>query len=281
MLFAVIAASWHWQNSRLRHQRQEAREYLVSRAFAATQDLGEIIKAIWSLGLPNRRLWLLVGVVFGVILCGSISWQAYAQRRGQRRIETRIVSPAGFEALGDLDPTFDTDGFNTVLFGSASQTDRAHGVAVQNQGANAGKIVVAGDMQSPADISVARFNTNGTLDTANFGSSGKLLVDFGNAGESATTLSDSHVVAVGPTSDAVEGDKIGVIGTAAEPDACGGGSGGDIAVTKLTPNGALDPLINPLGTPGKLIIDLTDGCRDLPRLMSAFPVAYWHTTDVD
>src|SRR5438105_1388437 len=77
---------------------------------------------------------------------------------------------------GDLDPTFGVGG--KVLTDLNHSTDLANGVAIQSDG----KLVVVGQTYtnndfSTEDFAVARYNTNGTLDTT-FGVGGKVTTDF-------------------------------------------------------------------------------------------------------
>ena len=79
-------------------------------------------------------------------------------------------------ADGDLDPTFGTGG--TVMTDINRSTDLANAVAVQSDG----KLVVVGQTYKNNDFSgedfvVARYNTDGTLDTT-FGRGGKVRTDF-------------------------------------------------------------------------------------------------------
>ncbi|HEY9662966.1 MAG TPA: DUF4347 domain-containing protein, partial [Allocoleopsis sp.] len=92
-------------------------------------------------------------------------------------------------AAGDLDLTFGTEGKVTTDFGS---TDQAYRTIVQPDG----KILVAGS--SNGNFTVARYNTDGTLDTS-FGTNGKTLTDFGstNTDYSITQQADGKVVVVG------------------------------------------------------------------------------------
>src|SRR5512143_3980874 len=82
-------------------------------------------------------------------------------------------------ASGDLDPLFSGDGKVTTDFAS-SWSDDAREVALQANN----KIVVAGYRFDPdhtaadtRNFAVARYNTNGTLDT-NFNADGKRLIDL-------------------------------------------------------------------------------------------------------
>jgi uncharacterized delta-60 repeat protein len=77
---------------------------------------------------------------------------------------------------GDLDPTFGTGG--KVLTDFDHSTDIANAVAVQTDG----KLIVVGTTYidndfSGEDFAVARYNSDGTLDTA-FGVGGKVQTDF-------------------------------------------------------------------------------------------------------
>ncbi len=77
---------------------------------------------------------------------------------------------------GDLDPTFGTGG--TVMTDLNRSTDLANAVALQSDG----KLVVVGQTYknndySTEDFAVARYNTDGTLDTT-FGRGGKVRTDF-------------------------------------------------------------------------------------------------------
>jgi uncharacterized delta-60 repeat protein len=79
-------------------------------------------------------------------------------------------------AGGDLDPTFGTGGQVTTDF--SHSTDIANAVALQPDG----KMVVVGTTYkhndySDEDFAVARYNTDGTLDTT-FGGNGKVRTDF-------------------------------------------------------------------------------------------------------
>jgi uncharacterized delta-60 repeat protein len=79
-------------------------------------------------------------------------------------------------AAGDLDPTFGTGG--KVTTDLRRSTDIANAVAVQTDG----KLVVVGQTYknndfSNEDFAVARYNTDGTLDTT-FGAMGRVKTDF-------------------------------------------------------------------------------------------------------
>ncbi|WP_345327120.1 Calx-beta domain-containing protein [Novipirellula rosea] len=100
-----------------------------------------------------------------------------------------------FNQNGSLDSTFSGDGKLTTDFGSAS--DEASGVAIQADG----KLVVVGKTTIGAysDIAVARYNSNGTLDTT-FDLDGKLTTDIGTRDDEASSVviqSDNKIVVAG------------------------------------------------------------------------------------
>jgi uncharacterized delta-60 repeat protein len=113
---------------------------------------------------------------------------------------------------GSLDESFDVDGKLTTDFGSS---DTARAVAVQPDG----KIVVAGHGDSlsvGSNFSIARYNTNGSLDTT-FGSGGKLNVDFKGRSDGAHQLAlqpDGKIVVAGwatPSGNTAQGKDWGII----------------------------------------------------------------------
>jgi uncharacterized delta-60 repeat protein len=126
---------------------------------------------------------------------------------------------ARYNPNGSLDTSFSGDGKQTTQFGGAGAG--ATGVAIQENG----KIVVVGEARSgsgsaPEDFALARYNSNGTLDTT-FSSDGKQTTDFATAADGAMGV-------------AVQGDgKIVAVGVAR-------GGGIDFGVTRYKPNGALD-----------------------------------------
>jgi uncharacterized delta-60 repeat protein len=105
------------------------------------------------------------------------------------------IAVARLTSAGDLDTNFDTDGRATVgIFGQ----DEAHGVAIQSDG----KIVVVGTGYNGGhrDFVVARFNTDGSLDTG-FDTDGKFNDGFGGGnndwGEAVVIQSDQKIVVGG------------------------------------------------------------------------------------
>lgn len=81
-----------------------------------------------------------------------------------------------YDADGNLDTSFDTDGIVTTDIGSG-QHDMAHAMAIDSQG----RIVVAGFVgagNGNNDFALARYNSNGSLDTS-FDTNGIVTTDFG------------------------------------------------------------------------------------------------------
>jgi uncharacterized delta-60 repeat protein len=127
-------------------------------------------------------------------------------------------------APGHLDPTFGTDGVVTEQFGTGTKAETdLPAVAVQSDG----KVVTAGDVyDGTATVFVARFNKDGSLDQS-FANNGKLVTQFGAAGEGGSEALSAVVQADG---------KIIVGGWAADPAA-----NADLLLLRLNPDGSLDP----------------------------------------
>src|SRR5437870_6272102 len=125
-------------------------------------------------------------------------------------------------ADGDLDPTFGTGG--QVTTDLAHSTDIANAVAVQADG----KLVVVGQTYknndyTDEDFAVARYNTDGTLDTT-FGSRGKVRTDFPG-------------LAAVPSSVVIQPDGKIVVAGGAFPLFT---FAGNFEVVRYNPNGSLD-----------------------------------------
>jgi uncharacterized delta-60 repeat protein len=101
---------------------------------------------------------------------------------------------ARYDSNGTLDPSFGTGGKVTTDFGSPYEV--ATSVAVQPDG----KIVVAGGsvIGDLSDFALARYDTDGTLDTG-FGAGGKVLTDFGVSAQaySVAVEPDGRIVVAG------------------------------------------------------------------------------------
>jgi uncharacterized delta-60 repeat protein len=117
-------------------------------------------------------------------------------------------------APGDLDPTFGNGGI--VITGQGNTLDAARAMAIQSDG----KIVVVGDgnvtQNNNSEFAVARYNTDGSLDTS-FGGTGIVII-------SAYHYDRAYAVAI--QSDG----KIVVAG----------GMFGSFAIVRYNPNGSLD-----------------------------------------
>jgi uncharacterized delta-60 repeat protein len=96
---------------------------------------------------------------------------------------------ARYNADGSLDTAFDGDGKVTTDFGGTS--DSAYDMVIQGDG----KIVAAGY----PDFAIARYNSDGSLDTA-FDGDGKLTTNFGSGSgwaEGVTVQADGKIVMAG------------------------------------------------------------------------------------
>ena len=125
-------------------------------------------------------------------------------------------------AAGDLDPTFGSNGKVKTDFNR--NNDLAYGMALQPDG----KVIVAGISfaglsAEGGDFAVARYNTNGTLDTS-FGVGGKVTTDFGltETASSVVVQSDGKIIVAGGTYPIFPS------------------SGGQFALARYNSNGSLD-----------------------------------------
>ena len=146
------------------------------------------------------------------------------------------LSGSAQAAPGDLDPTFGTGGLVTTDFGGRGDFGLA--VALQSDG----KIIAAGNSSAvgvfSVDFALARYNTNGSLDST-FGSNGTVLTSFGG------NLSAAFDVAVQPDGKIV---AVGVAGN--------GAAGSDFGIARYSANGTLDPTF---GTGGLVTTDFGGG----------------------
>jgi hypothetical protein len=144
-----------------------------------------------------------------------------------------------FGQAGTLDTTFNTTGKQTTVFSSGGSA--AAGVAIQPLD---GKIVAAG--AANGTFALARYNTDGTLDTAGFGTNG------GGGGTVTTTIltgSEIHSVAI-------QNDGKIVAAGLALPNSLT--DFGDFAIARYNTNGSLDTTFNPSGpVPGTLTLSLS------------------------
>lgn len=140
---------------------------------------------------------------------------------------------ARFNADGALDSSFSFDGLVTVDFDNGVGSDLADGIALQADG----KIVVAGTTtgvdSSTANFAVARFNSDGTLDSTFGAGTGKTTIEFDlDGGSGGDTVSGVAIQQDG---------KIVIVGSASTP------TGADVAVARLLPDGTRDSGFNLTG----------------------------------
>lgn len=99
-----------------------------------------------------------------------------------------------YTANGTLDTTFGTGGVTITDFGGS---DHARGVALQSDG----KIVAAGNARGGTkdEFAVARYNTDGTLDTTFGGGDGMVITDLGasDGARDVKIQADGKIVAAG------------------------------------------------------------------------------------
>ena len=147
-------------------------------------------------------------------------------------IRTRTSTAA---ADGDLDPTFGSGGKVTTDFSGRSNS--ASAIALQSDG----KIVVAGDALTatgPPDIAVARYNSDGSLDSS-FGAGGRVTTDFAGRSDNGTSI-------------AVQPDGKILVAGGADFAA----TQFDFALVRYNPNGSLD---STFGSGGKVNTDFNGG----------------------
>ncbi|MDX3248117.1 calcium-binding protein [Streptomyces sp. ME18-1-4] len=134
---------------------------------------------------------------------------------------------ARYNTDGSLDTSFGTGGLVTTDFGTGS-SDEASGVALQSDG----KIVLAGSSDSGGteDFALARYNTDGSLDTT-FGTGGKVTTSFGGNefADGVVVQTDGKIVAAGFTN---------------------AGGTQDFALARYNTDGSLDTTF---GTGGKIV----------------------------
>jgi uncharacterized delta-60 repeat protein len=130
-----------------------------------------------------------------------------------------------YNSNGTLDTSFNSTGKVTTDIGS-NTTDLALAVAIQPDG----KVVAAGFSNNGADsdFALARYNTNGTLDTS-FNGTGKVITAIGSGVDEAHAVaiqSDGKIIAVGFSNN---------------------GLNNDFALVRYNSNGTLDTSFNGTG----------------------------------
>ena len=105
---------------------------------------------------------------------------------------------ARYNSNGTLDSSFGSGGKVTGAFNAPFSTAAVTSLLLQPDG----KIIAAGETTSVSgnqDFAIARFNTDGTLDTS-FGTGGKVTTDFGSTNDQANALAlqaDGKIVTAG------------------------------------------------------------------------------------
>jgi uncharacterized delta-60 repeat protein len=165
---------------------------------------------------------------------GSIGRGVAVQSDGKIVVVGQASDTTGTGTLGLIVERFNSNGTLDTSFGSGgvartltAQFGAGYAVAIQSDG----KIVAAGQANAPGggtEVAVARFNTNGSLDTS-FGSGG---TDLLNLGEDSRALglalqSNGDIVIVGSQAPGLQ-----------VPNAL---------IARLTPSGALDSSFNGTG----------------------------------
>jgi uncharacterized delta-60 repeat protein len=165
-----------------------------------------------------------------VVVAGSSSSQVVADGA---RFPSNDFGLIRLNADGSSDDTFGKDGAVTTNFGYG--VDIAYAVALQPDG----KIVAGGHSTNGSnnDFSLARYNSDGTMDDA-FGTGGKVRTDFFAADDMITSLTlqpDGKIVVAGYAQ----------ISTVA-----------DFALARYTEDGSLD---NSFNGNGKVTLDIDEG----------------------
>ncbi len=183
-------------------------------------------KAVTPIGSSDESAGDLVIQSDGKIIVAGYSYNANSL------IDFALVR---YNTDGSLDTSFGIGGKVVTPFGSVgSDLVIAHAIAIQSDG----KIVAAGRSFGEFNkFALARYNTNGSLDTS-FGTGGKLTTQIsGNSNDEAyavAILSDGKIVAVGRSFN---------------------GANYDFAIVKYNTNGSLD---TNFGTGGKVTTNINN-----------------------
>jgi uncharacterized delta-60 repeat protein len=141
-------------------------------------------------------------VINGVAHCVTLQSDGRIVVGGSiQTVRNHDFAVARYKPDGSLDRKFGTDGISTVDFG---REDEILAIALQPDG----KIVAAGYAGRPGaleDFGLARFNTDGSLDTS-FGAGGKLTTDFGfrDKAMGVLILPNGQIVAAGYAGDSTD-----------------------------------------------------------------------------
>ncbi len=170
----------------------------------------------------------------------------------QKSTNSSDFALARYNTNGALDTTFGTGGKVLTDFGGGAY-DFATSVIVLSSG----KILVGGVTMSAttglSDFALARYNTNGTLDTT-FGTGGKVTTNFGDADTltGVFELSGGKLLVIGQTTQSTSGT-----GT--------GSTTGDFALARYNTNGTLDTTF---GTGGKVTTNFGTSAADYPSCVA-------------
>ena len=177
----------------------------------------------------------------------DISYSVAIQKDGKivlggfvfNRLGSYDFALARYNPNGDLDTTFGLSG--KVITDFSNGYDVGVSVAIQEDG----KIVLGGfvfNSVSKSDFALARYNTNGELDTT-FGNGGKVITDFSNNnddGYSVAIQADGKIVLGGRMYNSVSSNR-------------------DFALARYNTNGGLDTTFN---NGGKVITDFSNNNDD-------------------
>lgn len=124
-------------------------------------------------------------------------------------VQTNLLHAETLAGAGDLDTTFNGSGYSTALLGDSEETINA--TAIQSDG----KIVVAGYAWNGAnhDFALARYNTNGSLDTS-FDADGKVLTPIGQLNDVAYAVAiqaDGKILAAGSSNSTATKSNFAVV----------------------------------------------------------------------
>ncbi len=183
-----------------------------------------------SFSAPDGKLTTDFG---GVSFADDVALQADGKIlvAGTDNSHTGDFALARYNTDGSLDTSFSCNGKQVTDF--AGNVEVGNGVAVQSDG----RIVVTGSSFSQTtanDFAVARYNTDGSLDTG-FSGDGKQTVPFAatDIANGLVIQADGNIVLAGYTeSSALNGDFAvarieGGGGNASQPEDCGSGGDGD------------------------------------------------------
>lgn len=136
---------------------------------------------------------------------GKIVVAGQHEAYSREEVPTTIVAIARYNADGNLDNTFGSDGKVTKLFGTnpVQFHSGANSVAIQADE----KIVIGGFKQAPGmkEFLLLRYHSNGLIDSS-FGTDGVVTTNFGAADAHAYKVliqKDGKIIAVGTSTDAV------------------------------------------------------------------------------